>query len=164
MDLSLASLRPDDWPAVRAIYAEGIAGGEATFETEIPTWERWDRAHLEAARLVARQEGRVVGWAALSPVSDRCAYGGVAEASVYVAAAARGHGVGRALLTELIRRSEEVGIWTLQGGLFPENRASRALLAGCGFREVGLRRRLGCLRGVWRDVLLVERRSERVGG
>jgi phosphinothricin acetyltransferase len=145
------------------VYREGIATGNATFETEVPSWEAWDAGHLPTARLVAGEDGAVVGWAALSPVSDRCAYGGVAEASVYVAASARGRGVGRALLEETIRVSEEAGIWTLQGGVFPENKASLALLARCGFRAVGIRARLGSLHGRWRDVVLLERRSAIAG-
>jgi L-amino acid N-acyltransferase YncA len=145
------------WPAARAIYEEGIAGGDATFETAAPGWAAWDHGHLADHRLVATRGGRVVGWAALSPVSDRCAYAGVAEASVYVAAA--GQGVGRALLTELVSRAEAAGIWTVQAGVFPENTASLALHRRCGFRTVGVRERLGKLDGRWRDVVLLERRS-----
>ena len=147
------------WPAARAIYEEGIAGGDATFETAAPGWAAWDQGHLADHRLVATRGGRVVGWAALSPVSDRCAYAGVAEASVYVAAAAAGQGVGRALLTELVSRAEAAGIWTVQAGVFPENTASLALHRRCGFRTVGVRERLGKLHGRWRDVVLLERRS-----
>jgi L-amino acid N-acyltransferase YncA len=147
------------WPAARAIYEEGIAGGDATFETAAPGWAAWDHGHLADHRLVATRGGRVVGWAALSPVSDRCAYAGVAEASVYVAAAAAGQGVGRALLTELVSRAEAAGIWTVQAGVFPENTASLALHRRCGFRTVGVRERLGKLDGRWRDVVLLERRS-----
>ncbi|MBI5837537.1 MAG: N-acetyltransferase family protein [Candidatus Eisenbacteria bacterium] len=156
-------LAREHWDEVRAIYEDGIATGNATFETGAPSWEVWDRSHLEAARLVAEEDGRVLGWAALSRVSDRCAYAGVAEGSVYVAAAHRGRGVGRALTAALIEASESAGIWTLQAGVFPENAGSLALLGACGFREVGRRVRLGRLRGVWRDVLLLERRSPRVG-
>jgi L-amino acid N-acyltransferase YncA len=151
------------WPAVRAIYEEGIATGDATFETAAPAWAAWDRGHLPGHRLVATQDGRVVGWAALSPVSDRCAYAGVAEASVYVAAAAVGRGVGRALLDRLVAGAEAAGIWTVQAGVFPENRASLALHRRCGFRTVGVRERLGRLDGRWRDVVLLERRSPLVG-
>jgi len=157
--VNLRPMTPDDWQQVASVYREGIATGNATFETDVPSWETWDDGHLPTARLVADDNGTVVGWAALSPVSDRCAYGGVAEASVYVAASARGRGVGRALLEETIRVSEEAGIWTLQGGVFPENEASLALLARCGFRAVGLRERLGSMDGRWRDVVLLERRS-----
>ena len=160
--MTLRDLRPDDWPDARAIYDEGIRGGDATFETEPPSWERWDAAHPEL-RLVAERDGVVVGWAALSPVSDRCCYEGVGEVSVYVAEAARGARVGRTLLDELVRRSEQAGYWTLNAGVFPENEASLRLHKACGFREVGVRVRLGQLRGVWRDVVLLERRSTSVG-
>jgi phosphinothricin acetyltransferase len=153
----------DDWPAVRSIYEEGIATGNATFETRAPTWESWDAKYLQLARLVAVSGDRVIGWAALSPVSDRCAYKGVAEVSVYVAADARGRGVGRRLLAQLIAQSEQNGLWSLQAGIFPENSASVAIHERCGFRIVGRRERLGQLGGRWRDVLLLERRSESVG-
>jgi L-amino acid N-acyltransferase YncA len=147
------------WPAVRAIYEEGIAGGDVTFETAAPAWAAWDRGHLPGHRLVATRDGRVVGWAARSPVSDRCAYAGVAEVSVYVATAAAGRGVGRALLDRLVAGAEAAGIWTVQAGIFPENRASLALHRRCGFRTVGVRERLGRLDGRWRDVILLEQRS-----
>ena len=160
--MNLRELRPGDWPAVRAIYEDGIRSGDATFETETPSWERWDAAHPEV-RLVAEREGSVVGWAALSPVSARRCYRGVGEVSVYVAAEARGDGLGRALLDELVGRSEQVGYWTLSAGVFPENEASLRLHKACGFREVGVRERLGELGGVWRDVVLLERRSTLVG-
>jgi phosphinothricin acetyltransferase len=152
-----------DWRAVVEIYREGIASGDATFETEPPGWERFDREHIETCRFVARDEGAVLGWAALSPVSGRRAYRGVAEVSVYIAARARGKGVGRALLERLIEASEASGIWTLQAGIFPENEPSIALHGSCGFREVGLRERLGERDGTWRDVLLMERRSRIAG-
>jgi L-amino acid N-acyltransferase YncA len=158
----IRDLRPDDWPAVRAIYASGIRGGDATFETEPPSWERWDAAHPEL-RLVAEHDGAVAGWAALSPVSGRCCYRGVGEVSVYVAETARGAGLGRALLDELVRRSEQDGYWTLNAGVFPENEASIRLHKACGFREIGVRERLGELHGVWRDVIWLERRSSVVG-
>lgn len=155
-------LRPDDWPAVRAIYEDGIRDGDATFETKLPSWERWDGAHPEV-RLVAERDGAVVGWAALSPASSRHCYRGVGEVSVYVAEAARGSGVGRTLLDELARRSERGGYWTLTAGVFPENEASLRLHKACGFREVGLRRGIGESGGVWRDVIWLERRSTVVG-
>jgi phosphinothricin acetyltransferase len=164
LDVSIRPLTPEDWPAVRAIYRQGIATGNATFETDAPEWEAWDRTHLGVCRLAAViGSGQVVGWAALSPVSNRCVYGGVAEASVYVAAGARGQGVGKQLLGALIEASERAGIWTLQGGVFPENTASIELQKACGFREVGRRERLGRRNGIWRDVLLLERRSRVVG-
>jgi phosphinothricin acetyltransferase len=161
--VTIDALTPEDWPRACAIYVEGIATANATFETEAPEWEQWDRAHLPHSRLAARSGGELLGWAALSPVSGRCVYAGVAEVSLYVAAAARGQGVGRALLRALVRASEAHGIWTLQAGIFPENAASLAVHCACGFREVGRRERIGRMDGRWRDVLLLERRSERVG-
>jgi L-amino acid N-acyltransferase YncA len=152
-------LRTEDWPAVKAIYEQGIAGGNATFENEAPSWEDWDRTHLEGHRLVALQDSDIVGWAALSPVSERCVYGGVTENSVYVDDSAQGRGVGRALLEELIARAEGAGIWTIQTGIFPENEASIELHKRCGFRVVGVRERIGQHHGVWRDVVFMERRS-----
>ena len=157
--VTVAAMRPEDWPAVADIYAEGIATGLATFETEVPSWEAWDAAHLPAHRLAAVRSGRVVGWAALSPVSGRCVYAGVAEDSVYVAADARGCGVGLTLLTALVRGADTGGIWTVQAGVFPENRASIALHERCGFRVVGKRERIGRLGNAWKDVVLLERRS-----
>ena len=158
----MRELTREDWPAVKAIYEQGIAGGDATFETEAPSWDDWNRSHLEGHRLVALQDGEVVGWAALAPVSERCVYGGVTEDSVYVADAAQGRGVGRALLAELIAGAEHEGIWTIQAGIFPENAASIELHRRCGFRVVGVRERLGQHQGVWRDVVLMERRSEAI--
>jgi len=152
------------WPAARSIYAAGIATGTATFTTEAPSWEEWDPSHLTHSRLVAVDDaGRVLGWAALSAVSGRCVYGGVAEVSVYVAAEARGQGVGRLLLAGLITESERHGMWTLQAGIFPENLASLRLHEALGFRVVGRRERIGQLRGRWQDTLLLERRSTVVG-
>ncbi len=163
MDFLLDALRPSDWEQVRSIYLEGIASRNATFETEAPTWEKWDASHLQFGRLVARAADVVLGWSALSPVSDRCCYAGVAEASLYVGARHRGQGVGKALLQATIDLAERNGIWTLQAGIFPENLVSLTLVKRCGFREVGRRERLGKLQGVWRDVLLLERRSRVVG-
>ena len=160
--MRIRELRPDDWPAVREIHEEGILGGDATFETETPSWERWDAAHPEL-RLVAESGDAVVAWAALSPASARRCYRGVGEVSVYVAAEARGDGLGRVLLDELVERSERAGYWTLTAGVFPENEASLRLHKACGFREVGVRERLGEVGGVWRDVILLERRSTLVG-
>lgn len=148
-----------DWPAVQRIYAEGIATGNATFEQAAPEWEEWDAGKLPRPRLVAEAAGAVWGWAALSPTSKRYVYRGVAEVSVYVAAAARGQGVGRALLAALVEGSEAAGIWTLQAGIFPENGVSIHLHQQCGFRVVGRREKIGQMHGVWRDVLLMERRS-----
>jgi len=152
-------LQPQDWPAVRDIYAEGIATGNATFETQVPDWDVWDANHLPHCRFVAREGERIVGWAVLSPVSRRAAYAGVAEVSVYVAETARGRDVGKALLQALVAAAEDAGIWTLQGSIFPENRASLALHQACGFRIVGRRERIAQLHGVWHDTVLVERRS-----
>ncbi len=156
-------MRGEDWDAVCAIYREGIATGNATFETDVPDWAAWDKSHLRACRLVAKADGRVVGWAALTPYSSRRAYAGVAGLSIYVSASARGQGIGRTLLGALIEASEQAGLWTLQAGIFPENAASLALHCACGFREVGRRERIGRLNGVWRDVVLMERRSRVVG-
>lgn len=163
MNYILDDMKATDWEQVRSIYLEGISTGVATFETDAPTWEKWDAGHLAKIRLVAREGDVILGWAALSPVSDRCVYGGVAEVSVYVGESGRGRGVGRALLEALIEASERNGIWTLQAGVFPENEASVKLHLRCGFREVGRRERIGRLHGTWRDTLLLERRSRSVG-
>jgi phosphinothricin acetyltransferase len=157
--MEVRGLRPQDWPAVRAVYEAGIATGNATFETGAPSWEDWNAAHLPAHRLVAAEGDRVLAWAALAPVSDRCAYAGVAEDSIYVAPDAQGQGVGRLLLGALVASAERAGIWTVQTGIFPENQSSVRLHQACGFRIVGVRERLGRLHGRWRDVLLLERRS-----
>jgi L-amino acid N-acyltransferase YncA len=162
MDISIAPLSPADWPTVRAIYLEGIATGNATFERSAPEWERWEEGHLRACRLVARAAEVVVGWAALSPVSRRPVYAGVAEVSVYVSAQARGQGVGTALLSRLVEDSQRAGIWTLQAGIFPENTASIELHKRAGFRVVGVREKIGSMDGRWRDVVLLERRSDTV--
>ncbi len=181
-------MRAGDWPEVRAVYLEGIATGDATFEQTAPEWEKWDAEHLASARLVARsrrasliatsaakhsavsqvvarskKDGELLGWAALSPVSRRSVYAGVAEVSLYVAERARGAGVGTQLMARLIAESEAAGIWTLQAGIFPENIASIALHQRAGFRVVGSRERLGQMNGRWRDVVLLERRSSTVG-
>jgi phosphinothricin acetyltransferase len=161
--VTIDAMQPDDWPEVAAIYREGIATGNATFETDVPDWDTWDAAHLAACRLVARDGERVMGWVALSPTSGRAVYRGVVWVGIYVAESARGQGVGMALLTAQIGASEHAGLWTLQAGIFPENDASIALHQACGFREVGVRERIGQLDGVWRDVVLLERRSPVVG-
>jgi phosphinothricin acetyltransferase len=163
MNISIEPMTALHWPEVRAIYLEGIATGNATFEVDAPTWESWDRAHHAHSRLVACVDDAVAGWAALSPVSARRVYAGVAEASLYVATSLRGRGVGKALMQVLVTASEREGIWTLQAGVFPENAASLALIHGFGFRQVGTRERIGQRDGVWRDVLLLERRSTVVG-
>jgi phosphinothricin acetyltransferase len=163
-DFTISPMRPADWDAVRTIYEAGIATGQATFETAAPPWEAWDRAHRPDGRLVARRDGAVIGWTALTPVSGRCVYGGVAELSIYVAPDSRRQGAGRALLSALAVAAEAAGLWTLQACVFPENRASVRLHQSVGFRIVGCRERLGCLHGVWRDILLLERRSTVIGG
>ena len=161
--IQIRTLNAGDWDCLRSIYLEGIATGQATFETLAPSWERWDSAHLPAPRLVAASEKQIVGWAAVSPVSSRAVYAGVAEVSVYVGNDSRGKGVGKGLLELLVLESERNDIWTLQASIFPENVASMALHKSCGFREVGRRERIGKMKGVWRDTILLERRSKRVG-
>jgi phosphinothricin acetyltransferase len=160
--VEIGPMLPADWTAVRRIYVEGIETGNATFETEAPSWDAWNAAHRADCRLVARDGDRVLGWAAVSPASGRSVYGGVGEVSVYVGQDARGIGAGRSLLSALIEESERLGIWTLQAGIFPENEASLGLHRGLGFREVGRRERIGQMNGAWRDVILLERRSQRV--
>jgi L-amino acid N-acyltransferase YncA len=158
------TLTPEDWPRVAEIYRQGIATGDATFETQVPTWAQWDAARRREARLVVEVGGRVVGFAAVSPVSSREVYAGVAEVMVYVDEAERGRGVGRRLLEALVTAAEDAGIWTLQAGIFPENGASISLHERLGFRVVGVRERLGRFHdGRWRDVVLMERRSTALG-
>ncbi len=156
----MRDLRPEDWPEVARIFEEGIRTGNATFETEVPSWETWAAAHLPEHRLVAERDGRAVGWIALAPVSSRCCYAGVAEVSAYVGEEARGAGVGAELLAALVQSSEHAGIWTLQTGVFPENEPSLGLLERFGFRALGTQERIARLHGVWRNVVLLERRSE----
>lgn len=162
-ELHLTPMQAEDWPDVERIYREGIETGNATFETQVPEWEAWDGKTRPQPRLVARLHDRVVGWAALSSVSARAVYAGVCEVSVYVAAAARGQGVGKKLLQALVHASEELGIWTLQASIFPENQASIAIHEQCGFRIVGRREKIAQHRGRWRDTVLMERRSQIVG-
>ena len=151
-------MRANDWEQVRSIYLEGIRSGNSTFETDAPSWEKWNEGHLPFGRLVMRDEEKVLGWAALGPVSKRDVYRGVAEVTVYVTESARGKGIGRALLEALIAESKKNGIWTLQASIFPENTASVGLHLRSGFREVGRRERIAMLSGVWRDTILFERR------
>ncbi|MGI4985286.1 MAG: GNAT family N-acetyltransferase [Janthinobacterium lividum] len=153
----------DDWPDVRRIYAEGIATGIATFQTEVPEYDIWDRGHLTACRLVAETDDRILGWVALGAYSSRPAYRGVAEISIYIASDARGQGIGRALLEQMTTESEARGFWTLVAGIFAVNGASRSLHAKAGFREVGFREKVGELNGAWHDVVIMERRSKTVG-
>jgi L-amino acid N-acyltransferase YncA len=157
--ITIEPLGDHHWDAVRSIYSQGITTGNATFQQTVPEWKEWDAGHLRSCRMVALSGLEVVGWAALSPVSSRPVYRGVAEVSIYVAEAARRGGVGAKLMAKLITESEAEGIWTLQAGIFPENEASIKLHVNTGFRIVGTRSRLGCMNGRWRDVVLLERRS-----
>jgi phosphinothricin acetyltransferase len=161
--MTISALRPEHWPAVKTIYEDGLATGQASFQTSAPSWEEWDRSHLMHSRLVALDGDIVAGWAALTAVSGRCVYAGVAEVSVYISTSHRGQGVGKALLDTLITESEANGIWTLQAGIFPENTASIRLHQGAGFRQVGIRQRIGKMADRWRDTALLEKRSEKVG-
>lgn len=161
--MNTINISKDNYHELVRIYEEGIATGLATFETKAPAWESWDQAHLGFGRVMTVEDDLTLGWAALSPVSSRCVYGGVAEVSVYVAAAARGLGVGQFLLNQLIEISEANGIWTLQAGVFDDNLASRKLHLKCGFREIGYREKIGKLHGVWKNNILFERRSLVIG-
>jgi phosphinothricin acetyltransferase len=161
--MTITNLTERHWPEVRAIYESGIATGNATFQTEAPGWEDWDKGHVKTCRLVALESDRVLGWAALSPVSGRCVYAGVAEVSVYIHPEARGKGIGQKLLSALIEESEQNNFWTLQAGIFPENTSSVSIHEKLGFRQVGRREKIGQMKGVWRDTLLLERRSATVG-
>ena len=161
--MTITPLLPVHWPSVSAIYQQGIATGHATFQTDSPTWEQWNASHLPHSRLVALQDDIVVGWAALTPVSDRCVYAGVAEVSVYIAQSHRGQKVGQNLLQALIECSERHNLWTLQSGIFPENQASLHIHEKCGFRRIGYRERIGQQNGVWRNTVILERRSTRIG-
>lgn len=161
----IRQMQAGDWEPIRSIYVEGLATGNATFETEAPSWKTWNEGHLSVPRLVAvsATDGTVLGWAALSRVSLRAVYSGVAEVSVYVAANSRSRGIGQDLLEHLVVQSEHNGVWTLQASVFPENKASLVLHKNCGFREVGIRERIGRMNGIWRDTVLLERRSALVG-
>jgi L-amino acid N-acyltransferase YncA len=164
MAIFIKQMQPTDWANVAKIYGEGIATSHATFQKDIPDWASWDAAHLPFGRLIAQNtEGVVLGWAALTEVSGRCVYAGVAELSVYVAATARGQGIGQLLMDNLIQESENNGIWTLQAGIFPENTGSVQLHLKSGFRQIGFREKVGQMDGIWRDTLLFERRSRVVG-
>ena len=161
--IGLDLMKPSDWEAVKEIYEEGIATGNATFQQSAPTWEEWNNSHLAHSRIVAKEGDNILGWAALTPVSGRCVYAGVAEVSVYVSDKARGKGLGKQLLQKLIEESEANNIWTLQAGIFPENTPSIKIHEACGFRIFGKRERIGRMNGVWRDNLVLERRSKTVG-
>jgi L-amino acid N-acyltransferase YncA len=163
MDIIIDAMHADDWQAVRCIYLEGLATGNASFETEAPSWEGWNAKYLPHSRLVARHSGRVVAWAALALVSQRPCYAGVAEVSLYVTDDCRGRGVGKKLMDALIAASEQSGIWTLYGSTFPENVASLRLQEACGFLLIGRRERIAKRNGIWRDTVMTERRSKLVG-
>lgn len=156
-------MQPGDWQQVKKIYEEGISTGNATFQTSAPEWDEWNESHLTHSRITAAMNGKIAGWAALTPVSGRCVYAGVAEVSVYISAEARGKGLGKQLLQRLIEESEANNIWTLQAGIFPENTASLKIHEACGFRIIGTRERIGQMDGVWRDTILLERRSTKTG-
>jgi L-amino acid N-acyltransferase YncA len=159
----IRSMADTDWEDVAEIYKQGIDTGNATFEQKIPAWTAWDNAHLKKCRLIATINNEVAGWAALSPISGRCIYAGVAEVSVYVSKKHRGRRVGTKLLEKLIKKSEKEQFWTLQAGIFPENTASLSIHAKVGFRQVGYREKIGKLNDVWRDNVFLERRSSVVG-
>lgn len=159
----LRNMVPKDWESVAAIYKEGIDTGNATFQKEIPAWEEWDKGHLKNCRIIAELNNEIAGWAALSPVSGRCVYAGVAEVSVYVGNYFKGKKIGQKLLEKLIEESEAAGIWTLQAGIFPENTASLFIHEKLGFRHVGYREKIGKMDGKWRNTVLVERRSKIIG-
>jgi phosphinothricin acetyltransferase len=161
--ITLDKMLPADWEAVKQIYEEGIATGNATFQQQAPDWEEWNKDHLPFSRIIAKEDGAILGWAALTPVSGRCVYAGVAEVSVYVSDKARGKGLGKKLLQKLIEESEANNIWTLQAGIFPENIASIKIHEACGFRTLGTRERIGQMNGRWRDTILMERRSKIIG-
>lgn len=159
MEVEIHQIRDSDWEAVAEIYQQGIATGNATFQQNIPAWKDWDASHLKTCRLIATISDTVVGWAALTAVSDRCVYAGVAEVSVYVSALHRGKKIGMKLLENLIKASEQNNIWTLQAGIFPENVASIKIHEALGFRKIGFREKIGKMNGRWRNTLLFERRS-----
>ena len=161
--IEFQNLQPMHWAFVKSIYEEGIKSGNATFQQQAPEWDTWDLDHLKHSRIIALENNEVVGWAALSPVSGRCVYAGVAEVSVYVAAQQRGNKIGHSLLEELVKQSEANSIWTLQAGIFPENMASLKIHEANGFRIVGFREKIGQMNGRWRDTIYLERRSNIVG-
>ena len=161
--MQIIDLLPDHWEAVKQIYEEGIATGNATFQTTAPTWEEWNKAHIPIPRLLAVGDDEILGWAALTPVSGRCVYEGVAEVSIYIGFLARGKGIGKQLLNQLIEESEKQHFWTLQSGIFPENKASISLHLSAGFRLIGKREKIGMMHGNWRDIVLLEKRSHSIG-
>jgi phosphinothricin acetyltransferase len=163
MDTIIDEMRDGDWELVRRIYLEGLATGQASFETAAPSWESWDSAHFKHSRLIARENDKVIAWAALAPTSRRSCYAGVAEVSLYVSTDYHGRGIGKLLLSKLIESSERHGIWSLCGSTFPENKQSLRVQFACGFREVGRRERIAQHNGVWRDTIITERRSQVAG-
>jgi phosphinothricin acetyltransferase len=163
MDIKLRPFKQEDWTSVAEIYRQGIETGNATFQKEVPNWESWDSGHLKTCRIVAFIDNEIIGWAALTPVSGRCVYAGVAEVSVYVASKNKGQKIGTKLLESLIAESESEGLWTLQAGIFPENIASLKIHENLGFRKVGFREKIGKMNNIWRDTILLERRSKIVG-
>lgn len=164
MECTIDKMKYEDWEEVKEIYLKGIKTGNSTFQTKAPSWKEWDEGHSSECRLVAKEGDNVLGWAALSPVSSRCVYSGVAEVSIYVGSQYRGNGIGSSLLKKLIETSEKNEFWTLQAGIFLENKSSLLLHKKCGFREVGIREKIGKMKnGEWRDVVLLERRSNKVG-
>jgi phosphinothricin acetyltransferase len=164
MNFKIVEMKRDHWESVGKIYYEGIKTNKATFQSNIPTFEEWDRGHIDECRLVAISEKEILGWAALSKVSSRCVYGGVAEVSIYIGEEYRGNGVGTALLNALVKESEENGFWTLQSGIIKENSSSIELHKKCGFRKIGIREKVAKMsNGLWHDVVLMERRSSIVG-
>jgi L-amino acid N-acyltransferase YncA len=162
-EIIFRSMRPGDWSSVATIYRQGIETGNATFQTDIPTWDSWDAAHIKNCRIVAAHSEEIIGWAALTPVSGRCVYAGVAEVSVYVSPRYHGQKIGTMLLGKLISESEEAGLWTLQSSIFPENLPSLRIHLNLGFRKVGVRKKIGKMNGIWRDTVLLERRSAITG-
>ena len=164
MDYKIDEMSQDDWEQVADIYLEGINTGKATFQTEVPTWKDWNNGHVNSCRLVIRSGNNVLGWGALSPTSSRCVYAGVAEVSIYMGGKYRGRGIGTVILQNLIKLSEENGLWTLQSGIIKENTSSIELHEKCGFREIGIREKVAKMKnGKWHDVVLMERRSKIVG-
>jgi phosphinothricin acetyltransferase len=163
MNIVFRSMKKDDWISVAEIYRQGIESGNATFQRDIPTWDEWDSAHIKTCRIVASIDNEIAGWAALTSVSGRCVYAGVAEVSVYVSNLFKGQKVGTRLLERLISESEKEGYWTLQAGIFPENKASLKIHFNLGFRNVGFREKIGKMNDIWRDTILLERRSKKVG-
>ena len=163
MNIEFTPMHPTDWKTVATIYKLGIDTGQATFQLEVPDWESWDKGHLQICRILAKSGNEIAGWAALSPISSRAVYRGVTEVSIYISPDFRGKKIGKKLLAKLIEDSEANGIWTLQASIFPENKASLKIHQDLGFRQVGYREKIGAMNGIWRDTILVERRSNLTG-